>query len=148
MESKDEKAVPKLAEARSSKRDTEEELKHEGSKKQKTSEASGSAQEQPGEEEKELSQEDLQQLMIIVLEQGMNLWSLVKESFSSTKSTDDKEKVLWVELKRLFEPDTEDELWEIQRYIHDPLTWRLYDTCSVHHVSTEKGMDIFMLIEK
>nr|GEV22444.1 hypothetical protein [Tanacetum cinerariifolium] len=135
-------AIPKLAEARSSKRDTEEELKHEGSKKQKTSEASGSAQEQPGEEEKELSQEDLQQLMIIVLEQGMNvealqtkypiinweiytedtrkddlvqLWSLVKESFSSTKSTDDKEKVLWVELKRLFEPDTEDELWEIQR---------------------------------
>nr|GEU49111.1 RNA-directed DNA polymerase homolog [Tanacetum cinerariifolium] len=135
-----------------------EELKHEGSKKQKTSEASGSAQEQPGEEEKELSQEDLQQLMIIVPEQGMNvealktkypiidleiytedtrkywkiirvgnhtevyqffkdmlkifdkddlvmLWSLVKERFSSTEPTDDKEKALWVELKRLFEPD-------------------------------------------
>nr|GEU67944.1 hypothetical protein [Tanacetum cinerariifolium] len=60
IESEDDKAVSKLAEAKSLKRDTEEELKHEGSKKQKTSKALGSAQEQPGEEEKELSQEDLQ----------------------------------------------------------------------------------------
>nr|GEZ14873.1 hypothetical protein [Tanacetum cinerariifolium] len=76
IESEDDKAVPKLAEARSSKRDSEEELEHKGSKKQKTSEALGSAQEQPGEEEKELSQEDLQQLMIIDAEQGMNVEAL------------------------------------------------------------------------
>ncbi|GJS23502.1 hypothetical protein Tco_0452134 [Tanacetum coccineum] len=44
----------------SSKRVAEVELNHEGSKKQKTSEASGSVQEQPDEKEKELSQEDLQ----------------------------------------------------------------------------------------
>ncbi|GKA80894.1 hypothetical protein Tco_0787586 [Tanacetum coccineum] len=36
------------------------------------------------------------------------LWSLVKERFSSTDPTDDKERTLWVELKRLFEPDTDD----------------------------------------
>ncbi|GJR33032.1 hypothetical protein Tco_1109264 [Tanacetum coccineum] len=54
---------------------------------------------------------------------------------------------LWVELKRLFEPDTDD-LLELQRYMHDPLTWRLYDTCGVHHVSTETGLDIFMIVEK
>nr|GEX70692.1 hypothetical protein [Tanacetum cinerariifolium] len=134
IESEDDKAVPKLAEARSLKRDVEEELKHEGSKKQKTSEASGLAQEQPGKEEKE---DDL-----------VMLWSLVKKRFSSTEPTDDKEKLLWVKLKRLFEPDTEDELWELQRYMHDPLTWRLYDTRVVYYVTTEKGMDIFMLIEK
>nr|GFD13838.1 hypothetical protein [Tanacetum cinerariifolium] len=52
MKSEDDKAVPKLVEARSLKRDAKEELEHEESKKQKTSEASGSAQEQPGEEEK------------------------------------------------------------------------------------------------
>nr|GEZ93280.1 hypothetical protein [Tanacetum cinerariifolium] len=63
-------------EARSSKREAEEEIEHEGSKKQKTSEASGSAQEQLHEEEKELSQEDLQHLMIIVLEQEMNVEAL------------------------------------------------------------------------
>nr|GFD24134.1 hypothetical protein [Tanacetum cinerariifolium] len=46
------------------------------SKKQKTSEASRLTQEQPNEEEKELSQEDLQQLMVIVPEQGMNVEAL------------------------------------------------------------------------
>ncbi|GJZ84758.1 hypothetical protein Tco_0650097 [Tanacetum coccineum] len=34
------------------------------------------------------------------------------------------------------------------RYMHDPLKWRLYDTCAVYHVSTERGHDIFMLIKK
>ncbi|GJY47205.1 hypothetical protein Tco_0436268 [Tanacetum coccineum] len=72
---------------------------------------------------------------------------LVSERFSSTEPTDDKERALWVELKRLFKPDTDD-LLELQRYMHDPLTWRLYDTCGVHHVSTETGLDIFMLVEK
>ncbi|GKB63583.1 hypothetical protein Tco_0919769 [Tanacetum coccineum] len=76
------------------------------------------------------------------------LWSLVKERFSSTDPTDDKERTLWVELKRLFEPDTDDIMWKLQRYMHDPLTWRLYDTCGVHHVSTDRGHDIFMLVEK
>ncbi|GKB24473.1 hypothetical protein Tco_0863874, partial [Tanacetum coccineum] len=36
------------------------------------------------------------------------LWSLVKETFSLTNPTDDKERTLWVELKRLFEPDIDD----------------------------------------
>ncbi|GJU21945.1 hypothetical protein Tco_1155287 [Tanacetum coccineum] len=36
------------------------------------------------------------------------LWSLVKERFSLIDPTDDKERTLWVELKRLFEPDIDD----------------------------------------
>ncbi|GKA78189.1 hypothetical protein Tco_0784726 [Tanacetum coccineum] len=52
-----------------------------------------------------------------------------------------------VELKRLFEPDTDDELWKLQKHIHN-LTWKLYDSCGVHHVSTENGIDIYMLVEK
>ncbi|GJY12415.1 hypothetical protein Tco_0381724 [Tanacetum coccineum] len=148
----------------------------------------------------ELSQEELQKLVIIVPEEGMNvealqvkypiidwevftedsmkswriirvgnhtkvyqvfedmiknfdrddlvkLWSLVKERFSSTEPIDDKEKALWVELKRLFELDTDD-LLELQRYMHDPLTWRLYNTCYVHRVATETGLDMFMLAER
>ncbi|GJR48569.1 hypothetical protein Tco_1316672 [Tanacetum coccineum] len=35
--------------------------------------------------------------------------------------------------------DPRDQLWALQRYMHDPLEWRLYDTCGVHHVSTERG---------
>ncbi|GJW93064.1 hypothetical protein Tco_0172736 [Tanacetum coccineum] len=37
---------------------------------------------------------------------------------------------------------------KLQRYMHDPLKWRLYDTCVVNHVSTERGHDIFMRVEK
>ncbi|GJY60337.1 hypothetical protein Tco_0460994 [Tanacetum coccineum] len=59
----------------------------------------------------------------------------------------DKEIELWVELKMLFEQDAENFL-ELQKDMHDPLNWWLYDTCAVHHVSTKKGQDIFMLVEK
>ncbi|GJY05726.1 hypothetical protein Tco_0371666 [Tanacetum coccineum] len=157
IESKVDRAVPELA-AESSK-------------------SSELAKEPRDKEADELSQEELQQMMIIVLEQWMNvealqtknhtkvhhffvdmlkafdkddivmLWSLVKEKFNSTELVDDKEREIWVELKRLFEPDTDDELWKLQKYIHD-LTWKLYDSCEVHHVSTKKEIDINMLVEK
>ncbi|GKF94701.1 hypothetical protein Tco_0284401, partial [Tanacetum coccineum] len=140
----------------------EVELNHEGSKKQKTNEGSGSVQEQPEEEETKLSQEE-QMMMVVPVEEVYvealqlkkfdrddldKLWSLVKERFSLTYPTDDKERTLWVKLKRLFEPDTDDILWKLLRYMHDPLTWRLYDTCGVHRVSIDKGDDIFMFDEK
>ncbi|GJW96065.1 hypothetical protein Tco_0177873 [Tanacetum coccineum] len=197
---KSDRSAPKIA-AGSSKRDAEEELNQESSKRQKTGEGSEPTEESKDKESDELSQEQLQQLMIIVPEVGMNvealqtkypiidwevftedsrmywkiirvgnhtevyqifedmlknfdrddlvkLWSLVHERFNSTDPTEDKERELWVELKRLFEPNDDDELWKSQRYMHDPLTWRLYDTCGVHHVSTERGHDIFMLIER
>nr|GEV75793.1 hypothetical protein [Tanacetum cinerariifolium] len=38
------------------------------------------------------------------------LWSLVKETCSTIEVTDEKEKDLWVELKRLYEPDSRDPL--------------------------------------
>ncbi|GKE11688.1 hypothetical protein Tco_1415239, partial [Tanacetum coccineum] len=50
------------------------------------------------------------------------LWNLVKERFITTEPTEDKVRELWVELKRLFEPDDNDTL-----YI---------------------GHDIYMLVEK
>ncbi|GJX15523.1 hypothetical protein Tco_0216355 [Tanacetum coccineum] len=170
-------------------------------KRQKIGEASGSGEEQSAEKEKELSEEELQKLLVIVPVEELviqplqvrypiidwevysedtrrywriirvgnhteayqifadmlkkfdrddlvKLWDLVKERFSTTEPTDDKEKELWVELKRLFEPDNDDILWKLQRYMHDPLVWRLYDTCGVHHVSSVRGHDIFMLVEK
>nr|GEV25242.1 hypothetical protein [Tanacetum cinerariifolium] len=76
------------------------------------------------------------------------LWTLVKETFSTKQATRDKEKELWVELKRLFEPDFKNKLWtHHQAFMHDLLDWKLYDTCGVHHVST-KDQEIFMLVEK
>nr|GEY28198.1 hypothetical protein [Tanacetum cinerariifolium] len=76
------------------------------------------------------------------------LWILVKKTCSTTEVTDEKAKELWVELKRLYEPDSRDPLWALERYMHDLLIWRLYDTCGVHHVSTGRGHQIFMLVEK
>ncbi|GKD03010.1 hypothetical protein Tco_1177984, partial [Tanacetum coccineum] len=55
----------------------------------------------------------------------VKLWDLVKERFGTTKPTHDKEKELWVELKRLHS-----------------------DTCGVYHVSSVRGHDIFMSVEK
>nr|GEX98353.1 hypothetical protein [Tanacetum cinerariifolium] len=108
--SKVDRAVSELA-AESSKRAAEEEFDQESSKRQKTGESSELAEEPRDKEVDELSQEELQQMMIIVLEQRMNvkalqtkyliidweiytegtrkddlvmLWSLVKEKFNST----------------------------------------------------------------
>nr|GEV49588.1 putative ribonuclease H-like domain-containing protein [Tanacetum cinerariifolium] len=80
-------------------------------------------------------------------EDHVALWNLVKEKFSSAEPSEDKEKALWVELKRLFESDA-DVLWKLQRSMHAPLTWKLYSDCGVHHVSSTRGHDIFMLTEK
>nr|GEU89707.1 hypothetical protein [Tanacetum cinerariifolium] len=76
------------------------------------------------------------------------LWNLVKEKFSLAGPSKDKEKALWVELKRLFEPDADDVLWKLERYMHAPLTWKLHTDYGVHHVSLTRGYGIFMLIEK
>nr|GEY54051.1 hypothetical protein [Tanacetum cinerariifolium] len=76
------------------------------------------------------------------------LWTLVKETLGIRQATSNKEKELWVELKRLYEPDVQDQLWtHTQALMHDPVEWRLYDTLGVHHVLT-RDQEIFMLVEK
>ncbi|GJU41514.1 hypothetical protein Tco_1194471 [Tanacetum coccineum] len=174
IESEVNRAVPELA-AGSSKRAAEEELDQESSKRQKTGESSELAEEPRDKETDELSQEELQQMMIIVSEQGMNVealqtkypiidweiytegtkkyWKIIRVGnhievhhfFDDMLKAFDKDDL--VELKRLFKPDTDDELWKLQKHIHD-LTWRLYDSCGVHHVSTEKEPNIYMLVKK
>ncbi|GJY39936.1 hypothetical protein Tco_0426300 [Tanacetum coccineum] len=126
IKSEVDRAVPELA-AGSLKRAAEEELDQESSNRQKTDESSKLAEEPRDKEADELSQEELQQMMIIVSEQGMNvealqtknhtevhhffddmlkafdmddlvmMWSLVKEKFNSTELTDDKEREIWVD---------------------------------------------------
>nr|GEX04249.1 hypothetical protein [Tanacetum cinerariifolium] len=54
----------------------------------------------------EVSEEDLKEMMELVLVE--ELWTLVRETLSIRQATSDKEKELWVELKRLYEPDAED----------------------------------------
>ncbi|GKE84589.1 hypothetical protein Tco_1558331, partial [Tanacetum coccineum] len=59
------------------------------------------------------------------------LCNLVKERFRTIEPTEDKARELWVELKRLFEPDDNDTLWKLQRYMHDPLKWYVVPTSRV-----------------
>ncbi|GKD98925.1 hypothetical protein Tco_1382822 [Tanacetum coccineum] len=130
------------------KRNAEETLLQESFKKLRAAEASRSEpiQEQPTEEPKELSEEELKKMLEIVpveeikaealqayqvfedmlkgfdREDLVTLWSLVKERFRSVEPTKYKERALWVELKRLFKLDNDDVLWKLQRYMYDPLT--------------------------
>nr|GEW10590.1 hypothetical protein [Tanacetum cinerariifolium] len=76
---------------------------------------------------KQFDREDLNQL-----------WTLVKETLSIRQASSDKEKELWVELKRLFEPYFKEQLRiHTQALMHDLVEWRLYDTCGVHHTDDE-----------
>nr|GEV84831.1 hypothetical protein [Tanacetum cinerariifolium] len=164
------------------KREVEETLLHESFKKLKEVEVSSSpsTQDTPTNDPKEMSEEDVKNMLEIILvfefkveaiqvkvggitqayqsfedmlkdfdrEDLDTLWRLVKEKFSTSVHIVDKEKALWVELTRLFEPNATDVFWKLQIYMHDLLTWKLYTNCGVHQVSSTRRHDIFMLTEK
>nr|GEU85472.1 copia protein [Tanacetum cinerariifolium] len=78
-------------------------------------EAAVRLQEQLDEEERVGNHTETYQIFVDMLKKFdrddlIKLWDLVKERLSTTEPTDDKEKELWVELKRLFEPDNDDTL--------------------------------------
>nr|GFA65872.1 ribonuclease H-like domain-containing protein [Tanacetum cinerariifolium] len=75
---------------------------------------------------KQLDREDLNQL-----------WTLVKEYLSIRPATSEKEMELWVELKRMYDPDPEGQLWTLtQNFMHAPVEWMLYDLSRVHHFNS------------
>nr|GEX09190.1 hypothetical protein [Tanacetum cinerariifolium] len=131
-------------------------LEKEKVKKQKSSE-------EPPEIEtitKEFTEEKIKEMMQLVPVEDVyvqalqvkhpiiDLKALVKEYLSIRPASSDKEMELWVELKRMYEPDPEDQLWTLtQNYMHAPVEWKLYDLSGVHHV-TAKDKEIFMLVEK
>nr|GEV80745.1 hypothetical protein [Tanacetum cinerariifolium] len=109
----------------------------------------------------EISKEDVQNMLQIVLivefkvealqvkEDLDALWRLVKERFSTALPTVDKEKALWAELTRLYEPNADDVFWKLQIYMHYPIMWKLHSNCGVHQVSSPtRRYDIYMLAEK
>nr|GEX48134.1 hypothetical protein [Tanacetum cinerariifolium] len=131
-------------------------LEHESAKKVKTSE--------------EVSKEDLKIMMQLVpveevyvealqvkhpiidweihTEAQRNYWKIIRLGGNTTTCYSDKEKELWVELKRLYESDVEDQPWiHTQALMHDPVEWRLYDSCCVHHVLS-RDQEIFMLVKR
>ncbi|GJT44531.1 hypothetical protein Tco_0953246 [Tanacetum coccineum] len=83
-------------------------------------------------------------------EQELNQESSKRQKIGegSKPAEESKDELSHEQLSRRKDEYDDDTLWKLQRYMHDLLKWRLYDICVIHHVSTERGYDIFMLVEK
>ncbi|GJW47133.1 hypothetical protein Tco_0078779 [Tanacetum coccineum] len=74
------------------------------------------------------------------------LWKLVKEKHGINRPVDEYERVLWGDLKVMFEPDIKSDVWRnLQGY--KVTVWKLFDNCGVHFVRF-RNLHIFMLVEK
>ena len=76
------------------------------------------------------------------------LWELVQEKLITNKKAGVKEQELRVELHRLYKPDPADIHWTFPACHDLSAQWKFYDSCNVHHLSTQGGIDLFMLTEK
>ncbi|GJY49576.1 hypothetical protein Tco_0439532 [Tanacetum coccineum] len=74
------------------------------------------------------------------------LWKLVKAKYKSTRPVEYLDLMLWGDLKIMFEPHVEDEVWKLQ-HRYNVLSWKLYDSYGVHSVRL-KSVHIHMLVEK
>ncbi|GJU28095.1 hypothetical protein Tco_1166716 [Tanacetum coccineum] len=75
-----------------------------------------------------------------------DLYKLVKDKYESTRPVEDLDLLLWGDLKTMFEPHVEDEVWRNQQE-YKVLDWKLYDSCRVHSLRMQH-MQIYMLVEK
>ncbi|GJX19243.1 hypothetical protein Tco_0221920, partial [Tanacetum coccineum] len=135
-----------------------EELEQESTKKQKVDEDKDTAELQslieviPDEEEVAIDVVPLatkvfsQMLKSFTREDLEDLYKLVKAKYESTRPVEDLDLVLWNDLKTMFEPHVEDEIWKLQQR-YKVLSWKLFDSCGVHCLSLQSGM-IYMLVEK
>ncbi|GJT53821.1 hypothetical protein Tco_0988875 [Tanacetum coccineum] len=74
------------------------------------------------------------------------LWKLVKAKHGLTRLEEGYERVLWGDLKVMFEPDVESEVWRnLQGY--KVTVWKLFSSSGVHFVRFQ-NLHIFMLVEK
>ncbi|GJR84494.1 hypothetical protein Tco_0155279 [Tanacetum coccineum] len=74
------------------------------------------------------------------------LWKLVKAKHGYTRPEEGYERVLWCDLKTMFEHHVEDVVWRNQRE-NKVLVWKLFDSCGVHFVRFQ-NLHVFMLVEK
>ncbi|GKB98925.1 hypothetical protein Tco_0985062 [Tanacetum coccineum] len=74
------------------------------------------------------------------------LWKLVKAKHRSTRPKEGYERVLWGDLKTMFDPHVKDQVWRNQQD-YRVLDWKIYDSCGVHSLRMQH-MHIHMLVEK
>nr|GEU77340.1 hypothetical protein [Tanacetum cinerariifolium] len=73
------------------------------------------------------------------------LWKFVKAKYGSTRPVEDLSLLLWGDLKTMFEPHVEDQVWKKQQG-YKVLEWKLCDSCGVHSLRM-KSVHIYMLVE-
>ncbi|GJW27647.1 hypothetical protein Tco_0044522 [Tanacetum coccineum] len=76
----------------------------------------------------------------------LDLHRLVKARYI-TSSPEGYNLMLLGDLKILFEPDQEDEVWRNQ-HEYNLISWRLFDSCGIHILLMNNGIAIYMMIEK
>ncbi|GKD98579.1 hypothetical protein Tco_1382476 [Tanacetum coccineum] len=115
------------------------ELKQESTKKQKVDEDKDTAEIQslmkviPDEEEVSIDVVPLatkvfsQMLKSFTSEDLEDLYKLVKAKYGSTRPVEDLDLVLWNDLKTMFEPHVEDEIWKLQQ-TYKVLSWKIFDS--------------------
>ncbi|GKA26827.1 putative ribonuclease H-like domain-containing protein, partial [Tanacetum coccineum] len=74
------------------------------------------------------------------------LYKLVKAKYGSTRPGEDMDLVLYGDLKTMFKPHVEDNVWKNQSD-YRVLDWNLYDSCGLHSLR-KQNVHIHMLVEK
>ncbi|GJX47444.1 hypothetical protein Tco_0272634 [Tanacetum coccineum] len=147
------------SQAEGSKKRTREELESDNSKKQKIDENVEAEVDDEAEMKKlmEIVPDDEVAINAIPLatkssiinidrEDLETLWKLVKAKHGNTRPEEAYERVLWGDLKVMFEPDVESEVWRnLQGY--NVTVWKLFSSSRVHFVRFQ-NLHIFMLVEK
>ncbi|GJT65420.1 MAK10-like protein [Tanacetum coccineum] len=74
------------------------------------------------------------------------LWKLVKAKHGSTRTEEAYERVLWGDLKTMFDPHVEDQVWRNQQD-YKVLDCKIYNSCGVYSLR-KQNVHIHMLVEK
>ncbi|GJZ94478.1 uncharacterized mitochondrial protein-like protein [Tanacetum coccineum] len=74
------------------------------------------------------------------------LWKLVKAKHGYTRPEEGYKRVLWGDLKTMFEYHVKDAVWR-NLWENKVLVWKLFDSCRVHFVRFQ-NLHVFMLVEK
>nr|GEY70095.1 hypothetical protein [Tanacetum cinerariifolium] len=82
----------------------------------------------------------------IIKEGKISYYHIIRADGSLKRPEEAYERVLWGDLKVMFKPDIESEVWmELQG--NKVTVWKLFSSCGVHFVRFE-NLHIFVLVEK
>ncbi|GJY21715.1 hypothetical protein Tco_0394281 [Tanacetum coccineum] len=82
----------------------------------------------------------------IIKEEKMGYFQIIRADGSLKRPEEGYERVLWGDLKVMFEPDVESEVWRNLQG-HKVTVWNLFSLSGVHFVRFQ-NLHIFMLVEK